>query len=179
MSIKEIIDRTSIPEWFLGTAAGREILSETGKREAAERQKIVGRIAELRKKQVEALPVLAEAEAAARDRLAEARENLKAAEREVGEAWSKRFSESNALDLQIERLECQLRDGAPVEVADFIRRALNLIGLRQLPTLNQSMIDEIHETVAMARALMLEPSTAEMPKKLAALAARLPYLVND
>src|SRR6267154_6695048 len=76
-------------------------------------------------------------EAAARDRLAEARENLKAAEREVGEAWSKRFSESNALDLQIERLECQLRDGAPVEVADFIRRALNLIGLRQLPTLNQ------------------------------------------
>jgi hypothetical protein len=37
------------------------------------------------------------------------------------------------------------------------------------------MIDEIRETVAMARALMLEPSTADMPK-LAALAARLPYL---
>ena len=81
--------------------------------------------------------------------------------------------------MQIEQLEFQLRDGAPVEIADFIRRALNLIGLRQLPSLNQSMIDEIHETVAMARALMLEPSTAEMPKKLAALAARLPYLVND
>jgi hypothetical protein len=41
------------------------------------------------------------------------------------------------------------------------------------------MIDEINETVAMARALMLEPSTADMPKKLAALAARLPYLAND
>ena len=105
-------------------------------------------------------------------------EKREAAEREVGEAWSKRFSESNALELQIGRLEFQLRDGAPVEVADFIRRALNLIGLRQLPTLNQSMIDEIHES-AMARALMLEPSTAEMPKKLAVLAARLPYLVND
>jgi hypothetical protein len=30
--------------------------------------------------------------------------------------------------------------------------------LRQLPSLNQGMIDEIRETVAMARALMLEPS---------------------
>ena len=179
MTIKEVIDRTSIPEWFLGTAAGRAILSETESHKAAERKKIAGRLAELRKEQVAVMPALAEAEAAALERVQAARESLKAVEREHGEATCARSAKSYELSRQVEQLEYELVESAPREIANFIQRALNLIGLRQLPTLNQSMIDEIHETVAMARALMLEPSTADMPKKLAALAARLPYLAND
>jgi hypothetical protein len=179
MSIKEIIDRKSIPGWFLGTAAGRAMLSETETREAAERKKIVGRLAAVREEQVATLPALAEAEAAALERVQTARESLKVAEREYGEAMSRSFAKSYELSRQVEDLEYQLQESAPVEISAFITRALDLISSRKIPSMNQQMIDDIHEAVAKARALALEPSTADMPKKLATLAARLPYLAND
>jgi chromosome segregation ATPase len=178
MSIKEIIDRAAVPDWFLGTAAGRAMLSETESHKATERKKIAGRLAELRKEQAAVIPALAEAEAAALERVKAARESLKAAERQFGEALSKCFATSHNLSRQVEQLESELIESAPRELANFIQGAQDLITLRRLPSLNQKMIDEINETVASARALMLEPSIADLPKKLAALAARLPYL-ND
>jgi hypothetical protein len=70
--------------------------------------------------------------------------------------------------------------GLPCRIFRIVGFGLqDLIGSRQLLSITREMIDEINETVAIARALMLKPSTADMPKKLAALAARLPYLAND
>ena len=179
MSIKETIDRKLVPDWFLGTAAGRAILSETETREAAERKKIAAHLAELRKEQVAVMPALAEAEAAALERVQAARESLKVAEREYGEAFSKRLAKSYELSRQVEQLEYQLQESAPVEIKNFIQRARDLIELRQIPSMNQQMIDDIHEAVAKARALALEPSTVDMPKRRATIAAGLPYLAND
>jgi hypothetical protein len=175
---KETIDRKLVPDWFLGTAAGRAILSETETREAAERKKIAAHLAELRKEQVAVMPTLVDAEATALERVQAARESLKVAEREYGEARSAHFAKSYELSRQVEQLEYELQESAPVEIKNFIQRALDLIGLRQIPSLNQQMIDSIHDAVAKARALALEPSTADMPKKLATIAARLPYLAN-
>jgi len=49
--------------------------------------------------------------------------------------------------------------GLPCRIFRIVGFGLqDLIGSRQLPSITREMIDEINETVAIARALMLEPS---------------------
>jgi HK97 family phage major capsid protein len=175
MTIKGIVDLPKMIEWFSNSPAGLKIIDETNKQESAQRKAIAERLAEVRKAEASVLPPLAKAESEALERFQEARARVVAVEREYLAAQGQRWGKAQELANQAALLGAELRDGTP-EVEAFIERAWNIVTSRQFPWLTQAMIDGIQETVAKARALALEPSIADLPKRLDVLARELPAL---
>jgi hypothetical protein len=116
---KELI--ASMPGWFKASPVGITILVETAAREAADRKTTVTRLVAVRAERASVMPALERAAAAARKRAEETKEALRLAEQEYAAAEGKRGLREIGLTMQIQRLECDLHDSAPVEIDDFVR----------------------------------------------------------
>ena len=108
-----------VAKWFQQSAPYRQMEKEAVQAREDERAQHAAAIANLRNRQQKELPPLAKSEKAADERVDEAREALRAAERAAAVATQEKRSHSNTLEGQINRHEIALRETADPAIDEF------------------------------------------------------------